>query len=332
MPLARSASATFGCSSSGIGARLPGRGWTELCVTRRSSSRPAWSSSSHGSMSLTTAMGCETRRVLRAAYVDMDGTLLGRGASLFLDADGAFTMLGARALEACARAEVEVVPVLGAAPLDAAARRAHARPASYIFEAGCGMVLDGEVQRLAEEVDDAAANALLLERYAGRLEMYDPWNRGRESSRLYLGRDVDACGGRRTAHRGRVRGAGGWSTTALMHGVDGGGGRAYHLVPRAASKARAVAAHMQARGYVAEEVIAVGDSMRGPRRGRGGRDVLARGERDARGPRRGAAIGERARRRGAERRRRLRGGDHRAGRAALTLRFAAARTGRAREG
>src|SRR3954447_26302947 len=45
-----------------------------------------------------------------------------------------------------------------------------------------------------------------------------------------------------------------------MHGVDGGG-RAYHLVPRSASKARAVARHMQARGYPPEEVIAAGDSM-----------------------------------------------------------------------
>ena len=38
-------------------------------------------------------------------------------------------------------------------------------------------------------------------------------------------------------------------------------GRAYHLVPREASKARAVARHMQMRGFVPEEVIAVGDSM-----------------------------------------------------------------------
>ena len=44
-----------------------------------------------------------------------------------------------------------------------------------------------------------------------------------------------------------------------MHGANGTG-RAYHLIPRAASKARAVARHMQARGYAPEEVIAVGDS------------------------------------------------------------------------
>ena len=36
--------------------------------------------------------------------------------------------------------------------------------------------------------------------------------------------------------------------------------RAYHLIPAGASKARAVARHMQARGYGPEECIAVGDS------------------------------------------------------------------------
>jgi hydroxymethylpyrimidine pyrophosphatase-like HAD family hydrolase len=34
----------------------------------------------------------------------------------------------------------------------------------------------------------------------------------------------------------------------------------YHLVPRAASKARTVAAHMRARGFAPEECVAVGDS------------------------------------------------------------------------
>ena len=35
---------------------------------------------------------------------------------------------------------------------------------------------------------------------------------------------------------------------------------AYHLIPAGASKARAVARHMQARGYAREECIAIGDS------------------------------------------------------------------------
>jgi hydroxymethylpyrimidine pyrophosphatase-like HAD family hydrolase len=204
------------------------------------------------------AISCQPRRVLRAAYVDMDGTLLGRGASLFHDADGRFTLLGARALEACARAEVEVVPYSGRRRSTLLHDALLLGVRSYIFEAGCGMVLDGEVEWLVEEADAAAASALLLERYAGRLEQYDPWNRGRESSRLYLGRGVAVAEADELLTEGGFEG---WRLVdnGLMHGTDGGG-RAYHLVPRGASKARAVAAHMQARGFLPEEVIAVGDS------------------------------------------------------------------------
>jgi len=197
--------------------------------------------------------------VLRAAYVDMDGTLLGRRASLFHDADGAFTLLGARVLEACARADVELVPYSGRRQSTLLHNAVMLGLRSYIYEAGCGMVLDGEVVSLVEDLDDAGPHALLMSRYPGQLEMYDPWNRGRESSRLYLGRDVVVA----EADELLVEeGFGGWRLVdnGLMHGADGGG-RAYHLVPRDASKARAVAAHMRARGLMAEEAIAVGDSM-----------------------------------------------------------------------
>ena len=195
--------------------------------------------------------------MLRAAYVDLDGTLLGRGASLFHDAEGAFTLLGARTLEACARASVELVPYSGRRQSTLLHNAVLLGLRSYVYEAGCGMVLDGEVVTLVEESDDAAANALLLERFP--LELYDPWNRGRESSRLYLGQDVSVA---KADELLIERGFGAWRLVdnGLMHGADGGG-RAYHLVPREASKARAVAAHMQARGFVAEDVIAVGDSM-----------------------------------------------------------------------
>jgi phosphoglycolate phosphatase len=36
--------------------------------------------------------------------------------------------------------------------------------------------------------------------------------------------------------------------------------RAYHLIPAGSSKARAVARHMQARGYARAECVAAGDS------------------------------------------------------------------------
>ena len=195
--------------------------------------------------------------MLRAAYVDIDGTLLGRRASLFHDGDGAFTLLGARALEACARADVEVVPYSGRRQSTLLHNAVMLGVRSWIFEAGCGMVIDGELQLLTEEIDDAAAHALLLERFP--LEMYDPWNRGRESSRLYLGQDVDVAEADELLIEEGF-GAFRLVDNGVMHGAAAGG-RAYHLVPRSASKAAAVARHMQARGFVAEEVIAVGDSM-----------------------------------------------------------------------
>jgi hydroxymethylpyrimidine pyrophosphatase-like HAD family hydrolase len=208
--------------------------------------------------------------VLRAAYFDLDGTLLGRGASLLHDGEGAFTLLGARALEACARAEVEVVPYSGRrqSTLLHDARMLGLR--SYIFEAGCGMVLDGELEWLTdgleprdgktihEQIEESGAPALLLDHYAGRLRIYEPWRYAREVSHLFLGDDVDAfeADALLTEHgHGHLR----LVDNGIMQGVMGDG-RAYHLIPRAASKARAVARHMQARGYTPEDVIAVGDS------------------------------------------------------------------------
>jgi hypothetical protein len=77
--------------------------------------------------------------VLRCAYVDLDRTLRGAGGSLLHDADGAFTLLGARALEACARAGVEPVVYAEEDPAEAA-RLLGLRA----WIAGDVLVLDGE--------------------------------------------------------------------------------------------------------------------------------------------------------------------------------------------
>src|SRR4051794_38316771 len=81
---------------------------------------------------------------LRSVYTDLDGTLLGRGAALFRDGEGNFTLLAARGLEACARAGVDVVPVSGRRreSLFEAARLMGL--SSYVYEVGGGMVIDRE--------------------------------------------------------------------------------------------------------------------------------------------------------------------------------------------
>jgi phosphoglycolate phosphatase len=213
---------------------------------------------------------------VRCLYVDLDGTLLGRGASLLHDGDGVPTMLGVRAMEACIRAGVEVVIMSGRrrAQVSEPARLLGQR--SYAFEIGSGLVLDGELVWLTDgmvpdetgsihdQVAAAGAPALLLERFAGRLEEHDPWNTGREVTHVLRG-DIDAdiadlvLGEHGFEHLKLVdNGILGMTSPTLD--ADVGPLHGYHLLPRAASKAGAVAAHMRARAYAPEDVVAVGDS------------------------------------------------------------------------
>ena len=211
--------------------------------------------------------------MLRCLYVDLDGTLLGRGASLLRDGEGAFTTIGVRALEACARADVEVVLYSGRRRAQVFEDTRIIGGRAYIFEAGSGLVIDGELQWLTgdlvpnertifEQVADLGAPELLLERYAGRLEYHSPWHVDREVSHLFRGLvdPFEAEGAMRAAGIDGLRlvDNGAIGHHATLPNIEHP--HAYHLIPAAASKARAVATHMRARGYAREEVIAAGDS------------------------------------------------------------------------
>jgi hydroxymethylpyrimidine pyrophosphatase-like HAD family hydrolase len=212
---------------------------------------------------------------MRCLYVDLDGTLLGRGASLLHDGEGAFTLSGVRAIEACSRAGVEVVIYSGRRKAQVFEDARLIGAGAYIYEVGAGLVIDGEEEFLTDDlqpgertihdqIDDSGAPALLLERYAGRLEYHEPWHTDRKISHLFRGNvDLEDVG--RTlgeAGLGHVRlvdnGALHRRGSPTLPDVEGL--HAYHLIPAGASKARAVARHMQARGYAAEDCIAVGDS------------------------------------------------------------------------
>src|SRR3712207_8417365 len=116
---------------------------------------------------------------LRAIYVDLDNTLFGRGGSMFHDGEGKPSLLGPRAVEACHRADVEVVVMSGR-------RRSGVAPVvrllggrSYIFEAG-SCVVDGPDEEwmtepfmvekdpahpsVFEQIEASGAPGLLLER------------------------------------------------------------------------------------------------------------------------------------------------------------------------
>jgi hypothetical protein len=92
---------------------------------------------------LASASKPHTDLVLRCVYVDLDRTLRGAGGSFLHDADGAFTLLGARALEACERAGVEVVihSAAPAAEVEPVARLLGTR--AFIADAGATLSFDG---------------------------------------------------------------------------------------------------------------------------------------------------------------------------------------------
>ncbi len=203
---------------------------------------------------------------LRCVYTDLDDTLLGPNASLFQDGEGRFTLLPARALEACHRTGCEVMLMSGRRRSQVAEDARLIGHTAYSFEVGGGLVIDGEESWLCghfnprdgrspwELIEESGAPALLLGTYAGQLEPHAPWHLGREVSHLFRGRvDGDAA-------QALLEAEGHHGLRLVDNGAISGGRRVYHLIPAASSKAVAVRAHMQARGYARADCIAVGDS------------------------------------------------------------------------
>ena len=145
--------------------------------------------------------------------------------------------------------------------------------------------------RSTTQITDSGAPALLLERYAGRLEYHDPWHVDREVSHLFRGHRRRRPRPSALLGRARPRAACAWSTTAPIHrhatmpGIEQA--RAYHLLPAQASKARRRRhAHAGPRAARREEVIAVGDSREDMGAAPAVGDVLARAPTRSRATRR----------------------------------------------
>jgi phosphoglycolate phosphatase len=210
----------------------------------------------------------------RCLYVDLDGTLLGRGASLLHDGEGAVSLDGVRAVQTCLRAGVEVVLMSGRRRAQVFEDARLLGQSSFIYEAGACVVLEGEEHWLtgellpgeltiAEQIELSGAPALLLEHYAGRLEYHEPWHTQREVSHLFRGlvdaQEADLL----LAERGHedLRLLDNGVVTRRSEALAGlPHVRGYHLLPAGASKAGGIAFHRRARGYSREETFAVGDS------------------------------------------------------------------------
>jgi hydroxymethylpyrimidine pyrophosphatase-like HAD family hydrolase len=211
---------------------------------------------------------------LSCVYTDLDGTLLGKGSSLFRDAEGGFSLAQSRGLEACHRAGVEVVIMSGRREPQVHEAARLMGQTSYIYEAGCAFAIEGETTLLTgdlvpdengtvyEKIEARGIPKMLFAHFDGRLEYHAPWHHGRVLSHLFRGK-VDV------AEANRLLEAEGHQDLRLLdNGAIGrempaveGPTHAYHLVPKLVSKAGAVAAHARARGYDPADCIAVGDSV-----------------------------------------------------------------------
>jgi phosphoglycolate phosphatase len=211
---------------------------------------------------------------LSCVYTDLDGTLLGKGSSLFRDAEGGFSLAQSRGLEACHRAGVEVVIMSGRREPQVHEAARLMGQTSYIYEAGCAFAIEGETTLLTgemvpdengtvyEKIEARGIPKMLFAHFGGRLEYHAPWHHGRVLSHLFRGK-VDV------AEANRLLEADGHEDLRLLdNGAIGrempaveGPTHAYHLVPKLVSKAGAVAAHARARGYDPADCIAVGDSV-----------------------------------------------------------------------
>ena len=179
-------------------------------------------------------------------------------------ATGAVSLLGVRAVEACLRADFEVVMMSGRRRAQVAEdarllgqRVVHLRGRLRARARRRAAVADRARRRASarvhEQIEDSGAPALLLEHYAGRLEYHDPWHESREISHLFRGRRRRRRG-RRAAARARPRRTCASSTTACSpplaaladldaaarlppdpgRRLEGGRGRAAHARARAA--------------------------------------------------------------------------------------------------
>ncbi len=207
---------------------------------------------------------------LRALYVDVDGTLLGPGGSLFASSEGSPTLEAAAALVALHERDVEVVLMSGRTRrgLHEVARVLGA--SAYVAELGAILVLaDGReivdvgdfrgAGRVADALARSGVAALLLERFPGRLAPMAPWS---EVSVMFQGlvepSEVEAAleeaglGWLGFQDNGRLR--------RTLPELDVPEVHAYHLLPRGVSKASAVRRHRALRGFGRSEAAAVGDS------------------------------------------------------------------------
>ena len=215
----------------------------------------------------------------RILYTDLDGTLLGRGASLLKDGAGRPSLDAAIAVTELNRAGLKVVICSGrnAKQLMEVSRmlgwddfiaelgtvRNYARGARKVYDTGAwpeDATLDGETPY--EAIVRVGALDRLREAFPGLIEYHDPWHLDREVTHVLRG-NVPVAAAQTLLDQMPLPVS--LVDNGIIHpprhtlvGVDEV--HAYHLVPAGVSKANAIVADLAERGLARDAAIAIGDS------------------------------------------------------------------------
>ncbi len=215
----------------------------------------------------------------RVLYTDLDGTLLGRGASLVCDGQGAPTLDAAEAVVALNRAGLRVVVTSGRNARQLTEVTRILGWSDFIAELGCirsygrrgtrardlgawpaDALRDGETPY--EAMERIGAVALLMERYPGSIEYHDPWHLDREVTHILRGRvplaEAQALLDTLPLPVALVDNGIIHPHTHSLRGVEEI--HALHLVPAGTSKSHAIEADLADHGIPRDEALAIGDS------------------------------------------------------------------------
>ncbi len=207
---------------------------------------------------------------VRVVYSDLDGTMVGPRGCFFRQEDEGVTLDPARALADLLTADVALVLVSGRTEGQLHEACGIFGATGYVAELGALVgwdrgrgrhVLRGAMPAEFDTVPPEVVTAL-TSRYAGYLELHDPWAELHEMDVMLRG-DVDAAeanawlaeqglGWLRLHDNGRI--------TPRPTGLKITDLHVYHLVPDGVDKGAAVAYDLQRRGLRPEQAIAIGDS------------------------------------------------------------------------
>jgi hydroxymethylpyrimidine pyrophosphatase-like HAD family hydrolase len=216
---------------------------------------------------------------IEVLYTDLDGTLLGRGASVLVDDRGEPTLETVEAIVAVNRAGLTVVMVSGRNAIQLAEDTRLLGWTDFIGEVGClrsvgrerrvtystgdwleNVLLEGETPY--EAIARVGALDALEEAFPGRIERHVPWDDNRLATHILRG-DVDAAAAQAVLDTLPLPVA--FIDNGIVHppkhtlqGVERV--HAYHLVPQGASKTRALAEDLAERGLAPAQAAAIGDS------------------------------------------------------------------------